>query len=99
VRSSPVHFYIYYRIAAPHAAEARSAIAGLMDALERQFAVRGRLLHAQDDEALWMEIYENVRDSVPFEAAMNKLVGETRFASWVAPGSTRRSERFVTPAG
>jgi len=92
---SPVHFYIYYRIAAAHAAEARAALAAVMDALREQFAVSGRLLCAQDDAALWMEVYENVGDPVPFEAAMNKLLGEARFASWVAPGSARRTERFV----
>jgi hypothetical protein len=96
--SSSVHFYIYYRIAPPHAAEARDALAGVMQALEKQFAVTGRLLCAQDDAALWMEVYEHVGDPAHFEAAMNKLLGEARFASWVAPGSARRTERFVAPA-
>jgi len=98
VSRSPVHFYIYYRISPLHAAEARSALGNVMDALEREFAVGGRLLCAQDDAALWMEVYENVGDPVPFEAALNELLGRTRFASWVAPGSARRTERFVTPA-
>ena len=92
---SPVHFYIYYRIAAPHAAQARAALAMVMGALEEQFAVAGRLLHAQDDAALWMEVYENVGDPIPFEAAMNELLEERRFASWIALGSARRTERFV----
>jgi Domain of unknown function (DUF4936) len=92
---SPVHFYIYYRIAASHAAEARSALAGIMTALEKEFAVSGRLLCAQNDAALWMEVYENVGAPVPFEAALNNLLGKTRFASWVVPGSARRTERFV----
>jgi hypothetical protein len=91
----PVHFYIYYRIAASHAADARTTLEGVMDALQKQFAVRGRLLCAQNDAALWMEVYENVGDPVLFEAALNDLLGETRFASWVAPGSARRTERFV----
>ena len=94
---SPVHFYIYYRIAPPHAAEARIELAGVMRSLEKQFAISGRLLCAQNDAALWMEVYENVGDPVPFEAAMNKLLGETGFASWVAAGSARRTERFVVP--
>jgi hypothetical protein len=42
-----------------------------------------------------MEVYESVGNPAPFEAAMNKLLGETRFASWLAPGSARRTERFV----
>jgi hypothetical protein len=95
VSPSPVHFYIYYRIAAAHAADARTALEGVMHALERQFAVSGRLLRGQNDAELWMEVYESVGDPVPFEATMNKLLAETRFASWLAPGSARRTERFV----
>ena len=92
---SPVHFYIYYRIAAWHAADARTTLAGVMAAVEKEFAVSGRLLCAQNDAALWMEVYESVGDPAPFEEAMNKLLAESRFASWVAPGSARRTERFV----
>jgi len=66
-----------------------------MGALEKEFAVSGRLLCAQNDAALWMEVYENVGDPMRFEAALNRLLGETRFAAWVAPGSARRTERFV----
>ena len=91
----PVHFYIYYRIATSHAADARTALEGVMDALQKRFAVRGRLLCAQNDAALWMEVYENVGDPVPFEAALNDLLEETRFAACIAPGSARRTERFV----
>jgi hypothetical protein len=91
----PVHFYIYYRIAASHAADARIALEGVLEALQKRFAVRGRLLCAQNDAALWMEVYENVGDPVPFEAALNDLLEETRFAACVAPGSARRTERFV----
>jgi Domain of unknown function (DUF4936) len=95
VSPSPVHFYIYYRIAAAHAADARAALEGVMHALELRFAVSGRLLRAQNDADLWMEVYESVGDPVLFEAAMNKLLAETRFASWLALGSARRTERFV----
>jgi Domain of unknown function (DUF4936) len=97
VSGTPVHFYIYYRIAEPHAAKARTALAGVMDALQKQFAVGGRVLCAQSDEALWMEVYENVVEPVRFEAAMNRLLAQTCFASWLAPGSTRCTERFITP--
>ena len=74
------------------------ALDGIMDTLEQRFAVSGRLLRAQNDADLWMEVYERVGDPVPFEAAMNKLLGETRFASCLAPGSARRTERFVAMA-
>jgi hypothetical protein len=42
-----------------------------------------------------MEVYENVGDPVRFEATLNGLLGETPFATWMAPGSARRTERFV----
>ena len=82
-------------MAASHAADARTALAGVMAALEKELAVSGRLLCAQNEAALWMEVYENVGDPVPFEAALDDLLEETRFASCVAPGSARRTERFV----
>ena len=92
----PVHFYIYYRIATPHADEARAALAGVMESLARQFAISGRLLRAKDDAALWMEVYENVLEPLRFEAQMSSLLARTRFAAWLTPGSARRTERFVT---
>jgi hypothetical protein len=82
-------------MAASHAADARSALAGIMAGLEKEFAVSGRLLRAQNEAALWMEVYENVCDPVRFEATLNSLLGETPFATWMAPGSARRTERFV----
>jgi hypothetical protein len=96
VRQAPVHLYIYYRIAAPHAADARPALAGIMEALERRFSISGRLLFAQDDAALWMEIYEGVVEPAPFEAALNASLAQASFESWLAPGSMRRTERFVS---
>jgi hypothetical protein len=95
VSPAPVSFYIYYRIAASYAADARATVERVIDTLTRQFAVSGRLLRAQDDATLWMEIYENVVEPVRFEAALNGSLAQTRFESWLLPGSTRRTERFV----
>jgi Domain of unknown function (DUF4936) len=97
-RVAPVNFYIYYRISASHAATARAALAGIMDALKEQFSVSGRLLCAQNDPVLWMEVYEDVVEPVRFEAALNALLAQTRFESSLAPGSTRRTERFLPAA-
>jgi hypothetical protein len=95
VSQTPVNVYIYYRIAPSYAADARAAVEGVIDALTRQFAISGRLLRAQNDDALWMEIYENVVEPLRFEAALNASLAQTRFESWLSPGSTRRTERFV----
>jgi Domain of unknown function (DUF4936) len=95
LRPKPVHLYIYYRIAAPCAADAQAAIEAIIDDLKRQFAVSGRLVRSQDDASLWMEIYEHVIEPMHFEAALNASLARTRFASWLSPGSGRRIERFV----
>jgi len=94
--SSPVHFYIYYRIATPHGKEARAALTGVMEALAKEFAVSGRFLRSRDDPDLWMEVYENVREPLRFEAQLSSLLAQTPFAAWLTPGSARRTERFVT---
>lgn len=94
-----MHFYIYYRIDALHAADAFTLLDGIMRRLDEQFTIFSRLLRAQTDSDLWMEIYEDVDEPQRFEAAMNALLAPTRFASWLAPGSTRRVERFVTLQG
>ncbi len=91
----PVNFYIYYRIATAHAAAARAAIDTFMQALIEQFAVNARLLRAQHDPTLWMEIYENVADPERFQAGLADALDRAGFASWLSPGSTRRTERFV----
>lgn len=93
--ASAVHFFIYYRIAAPYAAEALALLTDVMRALDEQFTVCGRLFCARDDQDLWMEVYEDVRDPADFEAAMTGLLARTRFASWLAQGSMRRIERFI----
>jgi hypothetical protein len=95
VSPATVHFYIYYRIETAHAAAARSSIEKLMQTANQQFGIRARLLRAQSDATLWMEIYENVADAGRFEAELNAAVDRTAFASWLSPGSTRRIERFV----
>lgn len=91
----PVHYYIYYRIAAPHAAVARGVIEAVLRALEDRLGIVGRLLQGADEPLLWMEVYENVLDPERFEAALGDLLGARRFAAFLAPGTGRRIERFV----
>ena len=96
--ASPVHYYIYYRVAAPHAAAARGVIEAVLRALEDRAGVVGRLLQGVEDALLWMEVYENVRDPGRFEATLGDLLAARRFAAFLAPGSERRIERFVAPS-
>ena len=92
-----VHFYVYYRIAASQSARARAAaVATVIGAMRRQFAVSGRTLRGRDDGALWMEVYEDVADPLGFEAALAASIAGTDFLRRaLAPGSSRRIERFV----
>ena len=96
--ASPVHYYIYYRIAAPHAAAARGVIEAVLRALEDRAGIVGRLLQGVEDALLWMEVYENVGDPQRFEATLEDLLAARRFAAFLAPGSERRIERFVAPS-
>ena len=94
----PVHFYIYYRVAAPQVAAARAAIEAVLRALEDRLGVVGRLLQGADEPLLWMEVYENVFDPERFEATLGDLLAARRFVAFLAPGSARRIERFVAPS-
>jgi hypothetical protein len=93
--ASPIHFYIYYRIAAPHAAAARGVVEAVLRALEDRAGIVGRLLQRVDEPLLWLEVYENVRDPERFAATLEDLLAARRFTAFLAPGSERRVERFV----
>lgn len=93
--AAAVCYYIYYRIGAAHALAAHRAIAGVLSLVEQRTGVAGRLLRRQDEPLLWMEVYESVRDPTGFEAALSQSLDACDFASFLAPGSERRTERFV----
>ena len=96
--AGPVCYYIYYRVDPDRATSARRAVAALLAAVESRAGVVGRLLRRQDEPLLWMEVYENVRDPGRFEATLGDLLAARRFAAFLAPGSERRTERFVAPS-
>ena len=90
-----VSYYVYYRVAAAHVTAARQAVAAMLTLLEQRTYVAGRLLHRQDEPLLWMEVYEGVRDTVAFEAALADLLGASGLTALLEPGVTRKTERFV----
>jgi Domain of unknown function (DUF4936) len=91
----PVSYYIYYRVAVPQ--QAKQVVLGLQARLATDTGIRGRLLHKQDEPALWMEIYEGVSDPARFEAALARLLPAAQFEALLQPGSGRKIERFVEP--
>ena len=95
MNGAAIDFYIYYRVAPQDAEQARREIAALMLALERQTGIIGRLLRREDEATLWMEVYEGVRDSADFQKKLTELLRVHRIARYLAPGSARKTERFV----
>ena len=94
-----VHCYVYYRVDAAHAVAARHAVADVLGRVEARAGVAGRLLRRSDDPLLWMEVYENVREPVRFEAILDELIAAHCFARFLAPGARRTIERFVADSG
>ncbi len=93
-----VYLYIYYRIAPQCSERARRAVAALMLELEQRTGISGRLLQGAGDPTLWMEIYEGVRDTASFSALIAELLKSLNFETFLAPGSRRVTERFVSPS-
>ena len=87
-------YYIYYRVPAENAARARAAVGAMQRELSDIIGIGGRLLRRRDDETTWMEIYENVADSVRFEAELADLVKHHGLAALLVPGSSRKQEIF-----
>ncbi len=87
-------YYIYYRVPAENAARARTAVSALQRELSDMTGIGGRLLRRRDDEATWMEIYENVQDGARFEAGLAELVERHGISALLAPGSSRKQEVF-----
>lgn len=87
-------YYVYYRVPTENAKRARAAVGALQRQLTSVTGIGGRLLRRRDDETTWMEIYENVADSVRFEAEFAKLVEHHGLAAMLVPGSSRKQEIF-----
>jgi hypothetical protein len=95
VSTVPVSYYIYYRVSAAHAGAALQAVAATLTLLEERTHISGRLLRRQDEPLLWMEVYESVRDTAAFDAALAELLNTSGLAALLEPGATRKTERFV----
>lgn len=93
--AAPVYFYCYYRVDPMRAGAARERVAQMFRKVEERFGVIGRLLEGEREPALWMEVYEHVPEPDRFEILLSELCASQGFAAFLAPGSTRRTERFV----
>jgi hypothetical protein len=95
VTAAPVHYYIYYRIASARAESARRAVAMILERVQCASGVSGRWLQRDDEPLLWMEVYDGVRDTIAFEAALAEAVVATGLSACLAAGTVRKTERFV----
>ena len=82
-----MNYYVYYKVDPKRLAELRERIAHLFAVVERECGVRGRWMHRRDDPATYMEVYEDVKDTVRFEGLLEREGPKL--------GVQRRLERFV----
>ena len=87
-------YYVYYRSAAAPAA-VRETVVAMQASLARATGVQGRLLRRVEDDGTWMEIYESVADPEGFERELAAATADARLEALLAPGATRRVERFT----
>ena len=88
----PLSYYIYYRVV--QSARAQTLVRDIQAAVQNRTGVSGRVLRKHDDPATWMEIYENVDDSVAFEQSLDAAVRSCNFASVLEADSARKLECF-----
>ena len=88
-------YFLYYRVTQPQLA--RIAVRGMQADLRARSGVSGRLLAKRDEPALWMEVYEGVRDASAFEVELDRLIAATKLEGFLEPGSRRHTECFEDP--
>ena len=93
--ASPVYLCCYYRVDPAQSNAAREGVAHMFRTVEERLGVVGRLLKGEHEPSLWMEVYEHVREPEHLETLLSELCASRAFVSFLAPGSTRRIERFV----
>lgn len=91
----PTSIFVYYRVCARDAAAA--AVQRIFAAVRDRTGISGRLLEGSDDALLWMEIYEGVGAADEFERTLANCVAAANFDPALAPGSSRKIERFRQP--
>ena len=88
--------YVYYKVDPQQLVELRRAIDQLFFAVERDGGVRGHWQRRRDDPTTYMEIYPQVDDVSSFEALLASQCKRLGIARFLAPGSVRRIETFIT---
>jgi hypothetical protein len=87
-------YYVYYRVAQPHAQSCEARVLQLFTLVKRSTDVAGRLLKKRSEPLLWMEVYENVRDDAKFELELAQAVAGLKLNECLQDESQRRIECF-----
>jgi hypothetical protein len=87
-----VSYYIYYRVV--QSARAQALVRDIQAAVQSRTGISGRVLRKRNDPATWMEIYEDVDDSVAFEQSLDAAVRACNFAAVLETDGARKLECF-----
>ncbi len=94
--SSPLSYYVYYRIRADiDRDDGHASVRAMQAALAARTGVSGRLMERRGDATTWMEIYEAVTDATAFEIALDIETQAHHLSDLVEPGAARHMEAFV----
>lgn len=88
------HYYIYYRVADDDT-ETETQVRAMQTRLACRSGISGCLMKRRDDPHTWMEIYENVADSIDFEQQLARAVSEFDVEMFLASEGRRVVECFV----
>lgn len=89
--------FVYYRVKS-ESADARAAVASVIDAVRRRTGVAGRWMRKIEEPLLWMEIYEGIEQPTAFAEALAEAVHAADFDRFLQAGSERKMENFVACA-
>jgi hypothetical protein len=96
---SPVaHVFVYYRPVPDTDPRLEPAIGHLLARVAELTGIAGRYMRREDDPGTWMEVYEDVGDSLAFCGTLARLAAECGLDTLLGPDVHRHVERFVEHA-
>jgi hypothetical protein len=90
-----VNYYVWYRVERDEP-DTEILVRAMMARVGCRAGVAGRLLKKRDEPRLWMEVYENVADSLDFERLLAQKADEFDVGMFI--DGARRVECFLDGA-
>lgn len=88
-----MNYYIYYRIGVPEQ-ELIVRVRAMQHEIFLATGIQGSLLQQQADPTTWMEIYNDVIDTVAFDAVLDVGVDRFVMSAVLQNGAVRHVEKF-----